>query len=187
MLTRKYLLLFRISWGIFLLLTLLLSGCTNDISWQSGNSNLRPLIQQAVQENTKVSLDLIWQGKVAKIKKNLFLIDYNSEVVCGDYGCLYSLYQVFTEERKGLMKIAYQTFSPQFKPQNTNYQHLWSAYFQPYYPPGKPLFTVIEDGREYPCLQFHQIQAENYQDLTYCYDGETYNLKDFRSFLKSQS
>jgi hypothetical protein len=184
----KFLKIFRISLGIFLLLSLLLSGCNhNGISWQSANKNsLRPLIKQALQENTTLKVDL--QAKVAKINKNLFLINYNSEALCGYFGCLYSLYQSEDENRRLRAKRTRGETSnnTSLRLKTPHYQHLWSAYFSPYHPPRMPLFTVAEDPHPqgYPCLQFHQIEKKKYLDLTYCFNGKTYSLTDSRLFLK---
>ena len=157
----KLVILFRISLGLFLLLSLLLSGCSSglELSWQLPKTDsLKSLINQAVKENTELSVDLTQQSKVAKISKNLFLIDYNVDEVCGYYGCLYSLY-ILAQNKQ-------------------DYQHIWSSYFQPYHPPEKPLFAISRNftNPQYPCFQIHQVKQQNYLDLTYCFDGNTYRL-----------
>ena len=171
----QFLRLFRVGMGIFILLSLLLSSCSPNLivsQFHNADITIAPLIKRAVKENTNINMDLV-QAKVAKIRENLFLIDYNSEAVCGSFGCLYSLYEVEAQVN--------QTSSPNSKSNATvpHYKYLWSAYFQHYTPPKSPLFTVLEDGGEYPCLQFHQIQKKNYLDLTYCFDGQNYQLREF--------
>ncbi|PSM46949.1 hypothetical protein C7Y66_22350 [Chroococcidiopsis sp. CCALA 051] len=174
----KFVFFFRISLAVTLLIgVLFLSGCSSAnsaVAWQlvGNNSNLVPLARQAVTENTELSLDdsasvLVMNLSTNKQKgQELFLLDYNTESLCGRRGCLYSIYS-----RQG------QTS-----------KLIWSEYLQPNLPPGVNLFTLVwEDSNAsgFPCLDVKQLNGNRLQKLVYCFDGNNYRLVSRELFNKT--
>jgi len=174
----KFVVFFRISLAITLLIgVLFLSGCSSAssaVAWQlvENNSNLVPLARQAITENTQLGSDDSANVLVMNLSTNkqtgqeLFLLDYNTESLCGRRGCLYSIYS-----RQG----------------QTN-KLIWSEYLQPNLPPGVNLFTLVwEDSSAsgFPCLDVKQLNGNRLQKLVYCFDGNNYRLVSRELFHKT--
>lgn len=174
----QFVILFRIGLAITLLVgVLFLSGCSSSVSaaswWQPvGSSSLSLLAKQAIAENTQLNPDSFANVLAMNIPANkqqdqeLFLLDYNTDNLCGKLGCLYSIYS-----RQG------QT-----------YKLIWSKYLQPNLPKGESLFTFSQDASNnsgFACLEVKQMQGNRLQKLVYCFDGKTYRLVNSELFNKT--
>jgi len=173
----QFVYLFRIGFAIVLLIgVLFLSGCSSVIStpqWHLvGSSNLAPLAKQAVAENTQLETNSFTNVLVMNIpsnkqqNKDLFLLDYNTDSLCGKEGCLYSIYSQ----------------------QGQTYKLIWSEYLQPNLPPGVNLVTLTweeSNASVFPCLDIKQIQEKHLQKLVYCFEGKTYRLITSELFDKT--
>ena len=148
--------LFLISMGIFSVLSILLSSCSIPIDKQIHHK----IAQIAFAENTTI---IDQEIVVAKINHNLLLVDYHNDDLCGFFGCLFSIYD---------QKDSY-------------YQLLWSGYLRPHLPPHQSLFVVSDsdDSNPYPCLDFNQVETSTYKQLTYCFDGDQYQLTKSKAYL----
>lgn len=176
----QFVILFRTSLAITLLLgVLFLSGCSRVAStayWQSvGSLDLVPLAKQAIAENSirdpesseSVTNVLVMRLPTHKQQnQELFLLDYNTEGLCGRRGCLYSIYSQ----------------------QGQVYKLLWSEYLQPNLPPNENLFTPVTEESNifgFPCLDIKQMQGNRLQKLVYCFDGKTYRIISKDLFAKN--
>lgn len=163
----RFVLAFRLGLGLLLLFSLFLGGCSNSsgLAWQTSQSvgwRVVPLLEQAVEENTQLQLrDVLERVRLVSIplenQKTLWLIDYNVVDLCGTQGCLYSIY---LEEDKV-------------------YKAVFSGYFQAELPEKYLLFQVSDRAQfNLPCLEVLQIQQQNQLQLTYCFNGKTYQLSE---------
>ena len=174
----QFVILFRISLAITLLVgVLFLSGCSSSVSatswWQPvGSSRLALLAKQAIAENTQLNPDSFANVLAMNIPANkqqdreLFLLNYNTNNLCGKLGCLYSIYSQ----------------------QGQTYKLIWSKYLQPNLPKGESLFTFSHDASNNPgfaCLEVKQMQGNHLQKLIYCFDGKTYRLVNSELFNKT--
>lgn len=143
-------LVFRIALALAAILGVL-SGCTNDLNWVQGTT---PLVQQAISENTLItSPEEIAQVATTTISKDLTLIDYRNQGICGSEGCLYSIYLQGKE--------------------------IWSKYLPPALPPKMKLFAISDQtNHDYPCLDLKQYNHKKLLALSYCFDGQTYTLQN---------
>lgn len=157
----------RLGLGLFLALSLalslLLSGCGARASgfWSPALSLLNAeQISTMIADNSSFSLTNIpddWVEQVqAHPEGNFYLIDFNSDRLCGRLGCLYAGY-LFDEKEQKLSSVL-------------------NIYFRPELPPGVPLFQVDRSREvEPPCLKVHQFQ--NFKKLvlhTFCFNGTEY-------------
>ena len=157
----------RLGLGLFLALSLalslLLSGCGARASefWSPALSMLNAeQISIMLADHSTFSLTNIPNGWVEKVKAhqegNFYLIDFNSDRLCGRLGCLYVGY-LFDEEDQQLSSVL-------------------NVYFRPELPRGVPLFEIdLSREVEPPCLKVHQLQ--NFKKLvlhTFCFNGTEY-------------
>jgi hypothetical protein len=154
---------FRLGFGLFLALSLLLSGCGARAAefWSPALGLLNAeQISTIIAEQSTFSLADIPDGWIEKVKAhqegNFYLIDFNSDRLCGRLGCLYVGY-LFDEEEQQLSSVLH-------------------IYFHPELPRGVPLFEIdMSRDVQLPCLKVHQFQ--NFKKLvlhTFCFNGTEY-------------
>jgi len=157
----------RLGLGLFLALSLalslLLSGCNARAAefWSPALGLLNAeQISTMIADHSTFSLTNIpddWVEKVrAHQKGKFYLIDFNSDRLCGRLGCLYGGYLLNEEEQK--------------------LSSILNIYFRPELPRGVPLFEIdLSREVEPPCLKVHQLQ--NFKKLvlhTFCFNGTEY-------------
>jgi hypothetical protein len=160
--------LFHFSLGFFLLLgTLLLNGCSTvpsaavPLNWRKADTIPTALLQLAVEENTSLTSDRSRNVLVASIptkdNNHLYIFNYNSTDICGKLGCLYVAYL-----EKG----------------QSTYQQVLSLYLQPTLPPRQPLISASSESvtSPLPCLEVKQVERDILHNLTYCFNGSSYQL-----------
>jgi len=150
----KTVIIFRIGIAIAALLSLLLSsGCVSSLAWTQENQEI---LQQAVTENSLIkSPEEIAQVRTSSLskEKNLILVDYRNDKLCGFQGCLYNLY--------------------------LNGKNIWGIYLNPNLPPEVDLFSPnFEISNELPCLDIKQYKSKTLAKISYCFDGETYTVQN---------
>jgi hypothetical protein len=158
---------FRFGLGLFLALSvalsLLLSGCNAQAAgfWSSALSLLNmDQVSAIIADNSSFSLSEIpndWREKVrAHQDGNLFLIDFNSDRLCGRGGCLYVGY-LFNEDSQQLTNVLSLRLNPQL-------------------PPSVPLFEIdLSRATEPPCLKVHQLEIPSkLLQHTFCFNGTEY-------------
>jgi hypothetical protein len=149
--------------ALSLALSLLLSGCGARASefWTPALGVLNAeQISTMIADYSSFSLTNIPDGWVDKVKAhqegNFYLIDFNSDRLCGRLGCLYVGY-LFNEEDQKLSSVL-------------------NIYFRPELLRGVPLFEIDwSRDVEPPCLKVHQFQ--NFKKLvlhTFCFNGTEY-------------
>jgi hypothetical protein len=157
----------RLGLGLFLALSLalslLLSGCGARAAefWSPALGLLNAeQISTMIADHSSSSLTNIPDGWVEKVKAhqegNFYLIDFNSDRLCGRLGCLYVGY-LFNEEEQKLSSVL-------------------NIYFHPELPRGVPLFEIdMSRDVQPPCLEVHQFQNFNKLVLhTFCFNGTEY-------------
>jgi len=157
----------RLGLGVFLALslalTLLLSGCSARASgfWTPATGVLNTdQISTIIADHSSFSLSNIPDDWVKRMRVhqegNFYLIDFNSQGLCGSGGCLYVGY-VFDEDVQKLSLVL-------------------SARIRPELPPGVSFFEIDRSRDiEPPCLKVHEL--ENYSKLlrhTFCFNGTEY-------------
>jgi len=157
----------RLGLGLFLALSialsLLLSGCSARASefWSPALGLLNAdQISTIIADQSSFSLTNIPDGWVEKVKAhqegNFYLVDFNSDLLCGSGGCLYVGY-LFNEDAQKLSLVFYARIRPEL--------------------PRGVTFFEIDRSRdvEPPCLKVHEL--ENFKQLvlhTFCFNGTEY-------------
>jgi len=156
---------FRFGIGIFLLLGILFTsvGCTSVAStpWQDATKVVNShVLQSVVAADTSLDPQTAYKDVQAWVAKgrngSLVMFDYHNTGVCGALGCLYSGYVLS---------------------KNTPPTRVFSAYFTSLLPRNRPLFAVADtNSSELPCLKANQLQNSQLRQLSYCYNGNSYQL-----------
>jgi len=157
---------FRLGIGIFLLLGVLLTsvGCTSAMSltpWQDATKVASvSVLQSVVAADTSLDPKTAYKDVQAWVANgrnaSLAVFDYHNTGVCGVLGCLYSAYVI---------------------KKNTIPTRVFSAYFDPALPPNYALFAVADSKfEELPCIQVNQSHDQALRQLSYCYNGKSYQL-----------
>jgi hypothetical protein len=163
----KFIYFFRTGLGLFILLALilnlLLSGCGARSSefWTPALSLLNAeQISTMIADHSTFSLTNIPDGWVEKVRahqeENFYLIDFNSDRLCGNGGCLYVGY-LFDEDVQKLSLVLSMRVRSEL-------------------PRGVPFFE-IDSSRDVqpPCLKVHEMK--NFKQLfqhTFCFNGTEY-------------
>jgi hypothetical protein len=163
---------FRIGFSLFLLLSVLLgmAGCSSSaatVPWQPATTGVpEAVLEQVIQAHTDLDAApaketlLAWtvNGKVGK----LTLFNFNMPRLCGALGCLYVGY--WLREHQPAVEV---------------FQH----YLNPNLPVDKPLLRVGEDrGQVLPYLEVLQMEGDRWRRLSYCFNGDLYQLSDSHLF-----
>lgn len=167
--------LFHLSLGFFLLLSaLLLNGCSSTLasvplSWKQADTVPSALWQLVVAENTSLPANSLSNAKVASFptqeQQQVYIFNYNSPNICGEIGCLY---------------VAY------LQQGQSSYEQVLSLYLKPFLPAKQSLFSISAEPHtsSSPCLEVKQVEDNNIQNLTYCFDGKVYQpVKSFYTKL----
>jgi hypothetical protein len=157
----------RFGLGLFLALSvalsLLLSGCSAQAAgfWSTALSLLNTdQVSAIIADNSSFSLSQIpndWREKMKVHQEgNLFLIDFNSDRLCGQSGCLYVGY-LFDEDSQQLSDVLSIRLNPQL-------------------PPRVSLFEIdSSQATEPPCLKIHQLESPSkILQYTFCFNGTEY-------------
>jgi hypothetical protein len=153
---------FRLGLGVFLALSLLLSGCAVQAAefWQPATAVLTPeQIKVIVAEHSSLTIDQVtpqWIDQTqVHLMGQLILMDFNTSGLCGSGGCLYVGYRL-DQSSSSLKQVLYLRLHPQL-------------------PPGVSLFTSADESlEELPCLTVHQMQDDQVQEISFCFDGNQY-------------
>jgi hypothetical protein len=154
---------FRLGIGVFLALSLLLSGCAVNAAedfWQPATTVLTPdQLRVIIAEHSTFTINSVpptWieQAQV-HMTGNLMLINFNQSGLCGQAGCLYVGY-VQDDASTSLNLVLYGRFRTDL-------------------PRGVPLFEEMEQSLNgLPCLTAHQIENQQLQAIAFCFDGTQY-------------
>jgi hypothetical protein len=157
----------RLGLGLFLAvsvaLSLLLSGCSVQASsfWSSATSVLESeQVRAIVTEHSSLSFNQISDDWLKKVKAhregNLLLIDFNSDRLCGQGGCLYVGYLLDKDSQK-LSEVLSIRLNPQI-------------------PSGISLFEIdASQAAEPPCLKIHQQELpQRLMEYTFCFNETEY-------------
>jgi hypothetical protein len=157
----------RLGLGLFLAvsiaLSLLLSGCSAQASgfWSNATSILdSDQVRAIVADHSSLPSHQISDGWLKKVKAhregNLLLIDFNSDRLCGQGGCLYVGYLLDQNSQK-----LSEVLSIRLKPQ---------------LPSGISLFEIDpSQATEPPCLKIHQQELpQRLIEYTFCFNETEY-------------
>ncbi|WP_008319503.1 hypothetical protein [Leptolyngbya sp. PCC 6406] len=167
----------RIGFALAVILSIALAsfGCSAQASapWRVATQLVpAPLLEEVMAAETSLTGDqaqavqedmLAWSipGKQGR----LVLLNYNSDLLCGSAGCLYSGLWLEGDTPVGAGLVL-------------------STYLRPELPPDTPLIQPIdlEDGvtRPLPCLAINQLDDDHMQALTLCLRGERYQVASDR-------
>jgi hypothetical protein len=153
--------------GLFLAvsiaLSLLLSGCSAQTSgfWSSATSLLKAdQVRAIVADHSSLPFNQISDGWLKKVKAhkegNLLLIDFNSDRLCGQGGCLYVGYLLDQESQK-LSEVLSIRLNPQLLS-------------------GIPLFEIdTSQASKPPCLKIHQQKLpQKLMEYIFCFNKTEY-------------
>ena len=135
------------------------NSASKSVNWVGYRLVPNDVLQKVVQENylppsPNESLD-VKQIKVLPVKgekDNLYVIDFNTQQLCGQAGCLYVGY---TQSRSAAFRFL----------------------LEPKLPQGFSLFGLSDSYRNgYPCLIITQVPKESatVESSTYCYEGNSF-------------
>jgi hypothetical protein len=154
---------FRLGIGVFLILSLFLSGCSAHASedfWQPATTVLTSeQIQVIIAEHSTFTIETVpstWIDQ-ARIHQAgvLLLIDFHQPGLCGRAGCLYVGY-ARNEATDSLNLVLYARLRTEL-------------------PRDVMLFEAMEQSLNgLPCLTVHQIENRQLQAIALCFDGTEY-------------
>lgn len=151
-----------------LLMTLLFSVITSistakATSWQSANQYFEAtVLEQIITDNaTLPPVGIEQQMRVQELlhQPRLVLVDFNSEQVCGQLGCAYSLYLE----------------------QDNGFQRVFQQYLNPHLPPDVDLISLGDYPSwesALPCLTIHQLVESGLQKAQVCYHRDSYKITE---------
>lgn len=160
--------LFRLGFAIVVLISSLLGlvSCgvsAKEISWLPASEYFsRGLIEQIITENSSLTPDneIINRMQVYQLaeKPRLTFVDFNTDEMCGQMGCLYVIYL----ESEGKTK------------------KVLSRYLRPELPEDVPLISLSSHTQnDLPCIVFNQLAETNLQQVTLCYNGDEYQNSSY--------
>jgi len=133
------------------------------IPWQPANQYFEAtVLEQIIKDNTTLPpIGLDKQIRVQELlhQPRLVLIDFNSEQVCGQLGCAYSIYLE----------------------QGNSFQPVFKQYLNPYLPPDVKLMELGDYPSwesALPCLVIHQLVESGLQNTQVCYLRDSYQITE---------
>lgn len=168
---------FRLGFAAVILISSLLSLTSCGVSaeeaqWYPASKYFeRSLLNQIVTENSslKPSEEVINKIQVSQLAKQppLILVDFDNAELCGQLGCLYTIYL----EKGGII------------------EKIYSRYLSSKLPKGVQLFEISDRTQnDLPCVVVNQIAGSNLNKLSLCYDGLLYQNDDLSVVkIKSES
>ncbi len=153
--------MYRIAIAIATVFTLAAANAASarELPWESATEHFSTEeINAIVRENSSASGtqidDLASAMQVYEIENDLYLVNFNSRLLCGRGGCLYAMYH---EDDRQLDRVFYNYLTAT--------------------PRGVPLLEIDDrEQNDLPCLTFNQLDPSLSQlnAITLCFDGEQY-------------